>query len=149
MSDNPEMLHEDVVNDLLESRKFGKYTYSSIKNEKDHIAIMNRIQRNGVKLDLVTEILENVYGGRFKVDELLKFARQLAKKINTRVDRLANRNRSALLCWFAENWDDVYPFLHDFITDKYLFSDEALPVEKSPTDENVDPSDISQLLNHH
>ncbi|EAY14790.1 hypothetical protein TVAG_219720 [Trichomonas vaginalis G3] len=92
------MNEEDLVLTIMSTRKTRKFTVVSYQNVRDHDEIIHRVNINGVKIDLVTEILEAKFGGRATVDSLLTLARHISKKINIRIDRLANRNKQALLC---------------------------------------------------
>lgn len=145
------MLAEEMVYDLLSTRKMRKFTVVSLQNMKDHDEILLRMQVCGVQIDLVTEILESKNGGRVTVEHLLSFARKLSKKLGIRLDRLANRNRNALLCWYCENWSVVFPHLDDFNSKTGSKTMRRLPqIPKLPRITNyIDPSDIHQLLNHH
>lgn len=146
------MLEQKLVKDLVTTRKMRKFSSASIASQNDHHQIMMRIEKNGIKIDLISEILENIYGGKFKAEELLKFARKIGKEISVRVDRLANRNKTALLCWFSENWDKIYPILHRLIQNgksKELCSTNFSFEFDVPTIQTVDPSDLTQLLNYH
>lgn len=132
------------VKDLLSTRKMRKFRSVSYQNSRDHMEIVSRLQSNGVKIDLVTEILEMAYGGHFTVEALLNFARNLAKVNQIKIDRLAYRNRSALLCWYSENWNLITPHLHDFKN-----YNVPKPKDLMTKMDHVDPSDIHQLLNYH
>ncbi|EAY14791.1 hypothetical protein TVAG_219730 [Trichomonas vaginalis G3] len=144
------MSYNQLVQDLIATRKVRKFKSASHQNAKDHNEIMKRVNTNGVKIDLVMEILKNVYGGRVTVEALLNFAKSLAIKIHKRLDRLALRNRNALLCWYAENWTQIYPHLGSFnrFMDKGNLLNENLPI-RNQAESFIDPSDIRQLLNHH
>lgn len=112
--------------------------------------VRSRVKNNGVKVEIVLEILECVLRGRCTVSHLLKFARLIAKKLNIRVDTLANRSRAALICWYAENWEDAYPYIMNI--DSLIEEDKRIIRNKSKTIRNpdkVDPSDIYSLLNYH
>lgn len=138
-----------MVQTLVSTRKIRKFTLVSDQNMRDHDEIQLRLENNGVKIDLVTEILENKYGGRVTVECLLTLARHMSKKINIRIDRLANRNRSAMLCWYAENWNDIYPYIRDFVP--YKRNSKLTKYKEEIKNENptIDPSDLHQLLNRH
>lgn len=145
------MTEEEMVYDLLSTRKMRKFTVVSLQNMKDHDEILFRMRACGVQIDLVTEILECKNGGRVTVEHLLSFARKLSKKIGVRLDRLANRNRNALLCWYCENWPSIYPHLNDFNSHsirKTIDEMQFLPIIPRNV-RSIDPSDINQLLNHH
>lgn len=144
------MSEESFVNDLLNTRKIRKKRSISRKSYKDRNQINARIQNNGVKIDLVTEILETIYGGHFTVGTLLKYAQFVAHKNKIKIDRLAYRSRDALICWFVENWTIIFPELKHFSPTKQEKIKSELNIKEARSNENaLDPSDIHQLLNHH
>lgn len=145
------MISNNLVYDLISTRKFRKLNSTNSKNLKDHTEIARRLNMSGIKIDLITEILETKYGGKFKLEDLLRFACDTSQKININVDRLAKRNRGALLCWFAENWNFILPYINNFNTKNYFI---ARDVKKSLKESDaacniIDPSDIRQLINYH
>lgn len=102
-------------------------------------------------MDLVTAYLENMFGHHLTTMFLLDLAADLEKKINIEVDRLARRNRQALLCWFAENWEKIQPLIVDQRKEK--IRSQAKKIEKNEgtdcQDQVIDASDLNQLLNFH
>lgn len=140
----------DYVNDIISTRKHRKFTYVSPQNLKDHDDTLNRIKLNGVKMDLVSAIIERQFGRHVTIETLLMIAQNLSKEQGIKIDRLAKRNRSALLCWYAENWTHIYPHLNDLeLTTKKKHDQSKDQQNPIPNDKNVDPSDIFQLLNYH
>lgn len=95
----------------------------------------------GSKVELVSDYLKGLYGHNVTAVTLLSGADKLEKMIGIQVDRLARRNRQALLCWYAENWEIIQPILF------------GAPYMKSPCSTNDDSYksfyDISCLLNYH
>lgn len=117
---------------------------------QDSDEMAKRIQNNLHNIDFVTVMLESHYGARLTVDQLRMFARRLSKRIKVNIDRLANRNRIALLCWYSENWDAIYPHLEEFIPSQNpKTSDNTDNEPQVQSSASIDPSDISQLINTH
>lgn len=144
------MIEDKFVADILTTRKIRKKKNISEQSIKDSYETEIRMEKNGVKIDLVEAVLENIYGKKYTVEQIRVLAMGIARKISKKLDRLAHRNKNALLCWFSENWDQVYPYLYakfqkkpKFIGSKDNFSENLL--EKT----YIDPSDLSQLLNTH
>lgn len=144
-----------IIDDIISTRKIRKIKYVSSKQMTDNQKILNRLRSNGIKYDLVIEMLESNYGGKFTINSLLMFIKSISSKINKRIDRLAYRNKSALICWCAENLNSILPYLGSF---KPFLSKEKMQNDKNsmnfyelPQDNGfeVDPSDIYQLLNFH
>lgn len=138
------------VHDIISTRKMRKFRCVSPQNLKDHDDVVQRIQNIGVKMDLVTAIIESKYGGRITIEPLLSFAMLMTKKLGLNLDRLAKRNRSALLCWFAENWSAISPYINDI--NPYRNHSASVKMENiTPPNEKeyIDPSDIRMLLNYH
>ncbi|EAX84810.1 hypothetical protein TVAG_291120 [Trichomonas vaginalis G3] len=145
------MLDMTYVQDILSTRKMRKFRCVSPQNMKDHDDILQRINQNGIKMDLVTAIIESSYGGHITIEPLLSFANKMAKKYGLNLDRLAKRNRSALLCWYTENWAtinthiaDINPYRKEKLIQKLKESKSPIPNQG-----DIDPSDIGQLLNYH
>ena len=144
------MIKQQIISDIITTRKTRKIRLISEQSVKDHEELQTRMDMNGVKIDLVAAILEHMYGGRFTVEELLCLARKISKKINLKIDRLAHRNRSGLLCWFAENWNLIYPKLQTLSNFNTAIFSQVYQEEELKTNYNpIDPSDICQLLNNH
>lgn len=138
------------VHDILATRKLRKFRTVSEKNIKDHEDVMVRIYNNWVRLDLVTKIIEINYGGKVRLETLLEFAIYLTKLLNIKLDRLAKRNRSALLCWFSENWDMINPYIHYIKRYKHsITKDQNKKIQYNNVTENQDPFDLNSLLNRH
>lgn len=138
------------VYDILTTRKFRKFTQVSQQNQKDHEDMLARIKLNGVKMDLVTAIIESKFDSRVTIDTLLIFANLMAKKHGLIVDRLARRNKTALLCWYTENWNIIQPYINDINPSRR--EQNLMMAEKEIKKDNVinvDPSDLFQLLNYH
>lgn len=139
-----------LIIDLMTTRKSRKLRLLSKKSLKDHSLIEQRMQINGVKIDYVGAVLESIYGRRYTVEDMLCLARKIAKLNKFKIDRLAHRNRDALLCWYAENWEYVYPVLFNNGTQNTgKISPKSDIQETISENQLIDPSDISQLLNKH
>ncbi|EAX80190.1 hypothetical protein TVAG_285360 [Trichomonas vaginalis G3] len=138
------------IYDVLSTRKLRKFTMVSQQNLKDHDEMLMRIQNNGVKMDLVQAILESQFNGKVTIDTLLIFANLMAKKHGLFLDRLARRNKTALICWYTENWNTIQPFIGEINpASKSKNSIKNDKIESKDYNPNIDPSDIFQLLNYH
>ena len=118
-------------------RRGGK---QSTQSSRDYERIQTRIQQNGSKIEYVSNFLDRYFRTHVTSVILLSLARIFIRKLDLTLDRLAKRNRTALLCWFAENWDPIYAQLKrtDFLT--YVanqgFPDENGQIQSSPNPES-------------
>jgi hypothetical protein len=55
--------------------------------------------------------LVRTFGPKVKHNELLSIAVLISRKTPIKVDRDAKRRKVAMIKWFDEHWDDVYPLL--------------------------------------
>ncbi|EAX96709.1 hypothetical protein TVAG_102140 [Trichomonas vaginalis G3] len=116
---------------------------------KDLEDIDKRIIINEQKIQYVSKILEDHYGGRLTVDLLRMFARRLSKSINKFLDPYANKNRLGLLCWYAENWDELKSHLDEYIPSHSVKANKKELDSLIEYPNPIDPSDINQLINFH
>lgn len=128
---------------------------------RDYQKIQMRIKNNGAKVEKVSQFIDKYFGTHVTIAILTSLAKIIMGKYALRLDRLARRNRSALLCWYAENWDIIYPLLCDADFEKkvkYLKRSISVaeinqklekPVSHVPTMDYFDPSDLMNLLNFH
>lgn len=141
------------MNEIITARKIRKHKSKSAKNEKDYNDILKRVKSNGIKIDFVSEYIDRIMGEHVTSAQLLSFALSIADRYEVKVDRLAKRNRNALLCWIAENWNIVHPNIKDIKLEKRESETEYIEQISSPDikieTSYLDPSDIRQLLNYH
>ena len=151
------MIDNKLVQEIIKTRSYNKHKRTSSQSIRDHERISKRIFNVGVMLDFVTAFFEKKLGSYVTVFSLLEIATKVSIKTKIKLDRLAKRNRTALLCWFAEHWNKVYPhlFQSDETSDDHQFS--------NPNQDSCDPElsiyippesikllevlDISRLLN--
>lgn len=151
------------MKDVIATRRMRKFKSHDPQNVSDQKLIMKRIKETGVRMDYVDAYIERNLNAHITFKTMLSFARRIAKELGLRVDRLAKRNRNALLCWFAENWEILEPRICEIKIDKdediSSPSEDEKPVLpeigeliKDIKIQNFvypDPSDIFQLLNFH
>ena len=113
---------------------------------------------NGSKVDQVSTFIDKYFGTHVTIAILTSLAKIVMGRYALKLDRLARRNRSALLCWYAENWDVIFPLLNDSAFEMKLKSIKRLqnmrpkiePLAPKPANtEFIDPSDLTLLLNFH
>lgn len=145
------MYSSKLERDIIETRTVNKHFRTTSKSIRDNERLKKRIKKIGIKMDLVSAYFENIFGGHVTTLFLLNLAADLEKKIHVEVDRLARRNRQALLCWFAENWDKVKPIILEEKVQKLLNQSNLITkdITKEAKDTEIDISDLKQLLNHH
>lgn len=141
------------MDEIISTRKIRRHKSKSGKNEKDYMAIIKRVRRNGIKVDYVSAYIDRIMGEHVTGAQLIAFATSIADKYNVKVDRLAKRNRNALLCWIAENWNIVQPNINDIKLEKSEsetdFDEEISSPDMKIEPSYIDPSDIRLLLNYH
>ncbi|EAX91245.1 hypothetical protein TVAG_162670 [Trichomonas vaginalis G3] len=129
----------------------GKNLATSVNPEIDYQfdELEERFKKNEFKLDLVISILESHYGDKLTVEQLRIFASRLSKRIHAKIDRMANRNRTAILCWYTENWDKIYSLIDEFIPSQIHKFENTEKDNSNQITNDIDPSDINQLINYH
>jgi hypothetical protein len=90
----------------------GKRMTVSEQTQRDSARILERVRRNEQSMRIIEDVLARVVAKRKKRD-LLPLAEECVRASCGRlaIDRLARRNRRALICWFCENWGTVSEFL--------------------------------------
>ncbi|EAX95530.1 hypothetical protein TVAG_126600 [Trichomonas vaginalis G3] len=145
----------EYAKDIIETRHVRKYKNRSEKCQRDHKMIFERVKLNGIKMDFVSAYIDRIIGTKVTYLNLLSFAIDISSVLEIKLDRLAKRNRNALLCWYAENWERIQPHIQKLKTMKEynLKTQIDLSISNSPQnhqiDEKVDPTNLWQLLNHH
>ncbi|EAX96433.1 hypothetical protein TVAG_284030 [Trichomonas vaginalis G3] len=132
---------------------------NSTQSQRDNERIEKRKMKNGLKTEYIYAYFNRLIGSHVTFPLLLNFARIFSQDLQINIDRLAKRNRSALLCWYAENWDSIKPALNRVVKDLNIQSIIGNQNHPSTTNEIVishvnnqmicDPSDLTQLLNYH
>ncbi|EAY03467.1 hypothetical protein TVAG_412710 [Trichomonas vaginalis G3] len=143
---------------LLPTSTFEQKKKPAKQSQKDYDDVQKRIVRTGVQMGHVSRYIEKIFGCYVTSSFLINIAAIVSTKNNIKIDKLARRNRSALLCWFAENWTHVYPVIHELMQ-KFIYSgmdvnkknypQEMIQEPQNNENEILDPSDLSQLINHH
>lgn len=110
------VIDDKLVEEVLKTRKINKHKRTTAQSIRDHEKISQRMNNLGIKLDIVTAYFEQHLGPHVTAMSLLQIAFAVASKLNIKIDRLAKRNRTALFCWFAEQWNNIFPYL--FISSK-------------------------------
>ncbi|EAY20457.1 hypothetical protein TVAG_110700 [Trichomonas vaginalis G3] len=125
---------------------------------RDYEKVQKRMKDNGSKVDQVSTFIDKYFGTHVTIAILTSLAKIVMGRYALKLDRLARRNRSALLCWYAENWDVIFPLLNDSAFEMKLKSIKRLqnmrpkiePLAPKPANtEFIDPSDLTLLLNFH
>ncbi|KAI5513637.1 hypothetical protein TVAGG3_0768050 [Trichomonas vaginalis G3] len=133
------------VYQITPPEKISKRTTSQANRDYERVKV--RVQNAGSKLERVTSYLETLFGPHLTAYSLLKHANVLSEKLSINLDRLATRNRQALFCWFAENWEIIRHYLPN-VNDVHIVSHKQTNFEKRQP-EQIDVTDLSNLLNYH
>lgn len=134
-----------------EPRKIRHQRTFKSQTTRDNEKIKKRIKVNKNRIKYIDEYLNKFFATNVTSSILVSFAKLLCKQLNLKLDRLAKRNRSALLCWYSENWDLIYYTLNSVdlsLLLKSMPSEPSSPVSE-PQYSFIDPSDINNLLNYH
>ena len=119
---------------------------------RDYEKVQKRMKDNGSKVDQVSTFIDKYFGTHVTIAILTSLAKIVMGRYALKLDRLARRNRSALLCWYAENWDVIFPLLNDSAFEMKLKSIKRLqnmrpkiePLAPKPANtEFIDPSAVS------
>lgn len=128
-----------------------KYRRTTAQSIRDHERIKLRIFKLGAKYDFVKASLDNMYGPNATVYTLLSHASCYAEKLNLHIDRLAQRYRQGLICWFTENWSSISQLMTKDNEQKIEVVQPPMKIDYcqangTPT---IDISDFRELLNYH
>lgn len=124
---------------------------------RDNEKVRKRMKINGPKVEKVSNFIDKLFGTHVTIAILTSLAKLIINKHALVLDRLARRNRSALLCWYAENWDIIHPMLTDskFATKIKIMKQGLIKQKITKKDEQAkkdmffDPTDLNVLLNFH
>ncbi|EAX92297.1 hypothetical protein TVAG_108140 [Trichomonas vaginalis G3] len=130
------------------------------QSQRDYEKIQKRIVNMGSKVDFVNSYVDKSFGTHVNIEILTSIAKIVEQKYHVPLDRLAKRNRKAMLCWYAENWSLVTKILDEKKNDaKKIFKRRSRKVEtelnqilNSKMDlpsSTFDPMELSCLLNFH
>ncbi|EAY03545.1 hypothetical protein TVAG_041970 [Trichomonas vaginalis G3] len=146
-----ERISERTQRDIIKARSINKHRRTTSQAIRDHEQLMNRISKLGIKVDYVSAYLDYLYGTHATVFMLLPQAEEMEKKLQIEVDRLARRSKQALICWYAENWEVIYPYINVENEQSGVKLGYERFVQKKDFQKGyeIDISDISQLINHH
>lgn len=135
------------------------YKRNTTQAQRDNERIEKRKLKNGMKTEYIYAYFNRLIGSHVTFPLLLNFAKIFSQDLQLNIDRLAKRNRSALLCWYAENWENIKPALHRVVKDLNIQSvvgnkstqsnSNEIVISQVTSQKNPDPSDLSSLLNYH
>lgn len=112
--------------------------------------INKRVDKIGVHLSIVHYFLIDYLGAGFTNVELMQLAQNVSQRLGIYLDRMAKRNKNALLCWFAENWVAIYPCLQQLPPPQKKKPEIKFEISPyMPQKPVFDPTDVLQLLNRH
>lgn len=140
------------------SKSFKRNRFHHSQTVRDYEKIQKRIQENEGKLQFISEFLDHFFGTHVNTLILNSLAKIIMDKHGLSLDRLAKRNRSALLCWYAENWDKIQPVLKTLNIGRTSENICQVDVVQSITEAHSspinqsscpDPYSLSILLNRH
>lgn len=138
-------------NDIIKARSMNKHRRTTSQSIRDYEQLQSRISKLGIKMDYVSAYLDYIYGTHVTVFMLLPWAEEMERKLNVEVDRLARRSKQALICWYAENWEILYPYisLDSQKCGSKLGFEKFIQKKDYKKVMDIDISDIQQLLNYH
>lgn len=112
-----------------------------------HEDIIERVRKNEGYFEMVKYFINDYLGNGYTNAQLVSLARYFSNECSIYLDRMAKRNRNALLCWFSENWLSILP---------HLTSSNVMFLKKENDEHyNMNSSyplvilDVHYLLNYH
>lgn len=124
---------------------------------RDYKKLQIRMKENDGKYQYISTFLDKYFGTHVNTMILNSLAKIITDVHGVPLDRLAKRNRSAMLCWYAENWDKICPVLSQlklsfgksqtfFGETKLLNLEDYRHLSWNPLAPN-DPYSVAHLLN--
>lgn len=96
-------------------QRVGKRNDLSEQALQEQAMTNNRIRRCGPKLNIVNKYFEDRFGPKLNFKDLKYIADQVVKRIPLHVDRISKRNKTAMQCWFTEQWNLIKPILDNMV----------------------------------
>lgn len=78
---------------------------------KEQELLNARIKKNKDRFENVSRFLEKYFDGSVHLKDATDLALSMGKQVGLVVDRRAKRHKPAIICWFCENWEHLYPLL--------------------------------------
>lgn len=106
-----------------------------------HRDIEERVAKNNKNFEKVVNFMAKNLRPGFTCIEMLQLAAHVSDSLGIYLDRMAKRNRKALICWFSEHWDKIQEY--------FLINGVRLnyPVEETCSSPNF--FEVLNLLNYH
>lgn len=92
-------------------QRVGKRSELSQRALKEQKIVNQRIKDCGESFQTIPKLLDSVFHTTLTFTDYKNIAEELTRFIPIKIDRLSKRNKSAMICWFAENWSIVNCFL--------------------------------------
>jgi hypothetical protein len=138
---------------LVQVQRNGKRRLVSEQTQRDSIRLNERMKRNAGRIPVIEFWLEHACG-RMTMTNLVALADRCVDALDNSIglDRLSKRSRSALICWFCENWSVIWPAVLQDQNATTTFR-PGHPVEISHIQpvhqlDDIHPLSIVALLNH-
>ena len=116
------------------------------QSERDYKRVQERLQRNSTYIEFIENYFKNFISGKVNAVFMNEVARVIAERLNIHIDRLAKRYKTALLCWYAENWNQIAGVIDSAISQ--CLTAKCQLNTSPPVKQPLDPSDLRNLLNH-
>ena len=99
-------------------KRVGKH-HSVTKRSMDEQHELNlKIKSLGAKYSYVSQELNILFAGDLNCKALLDVAEKVKQYIQIPIDRLTRRHKSAMICWYAEHWEQIKPIVIHIINTK-------------------------------
>ena len=93
------------------------------RTEHDHSKANILSRKYYSKLPMIKNWLEQKFSGSISMSTLVPFAKEISEQFNIHLGRLEKRNKTVLLCWFAQNWSVIQPSPDSIEVDEWNDSD--------------------------
>ena len=122
----------DQTHDIIVIKRKGNVKKRSKVYEKEQESINKRFIKNKSQYSYIENKLNSLFNNMYKHKDAVLFAQQISKQFSIPLDRMAQRFKRCLICWFCENWTTIYkPILNQNETENNT-SDVSEGVKQDP-----------------
>lgn len=104
-------MEKETGHPVIVIQRVGKRNTVSTRTLEEQTITNRRIKACGERLEIVTRYIESKFGAKSNFTHIKKIASYIAESLNIKIDRVSKRKKEAMLCWFTEHWDCVFPLL--------------------------------------
>lgn len=105
------MEEDQVDHPVYVIKRVGKRNTISECTLEEQTITNQRIKACGERFEIAQKFIASKYGSKVSFNKIKKVAALISKYTHLKIDRLSNRNKLAMYCWFAERWEIIFPIL--------------------------------------